>query len=254
MFRHEREAEMEDSMINMHGKVIVITGAASGQGAAEARLFAEHGASVVLTDISDKGAIIAESLGRSALFVRHDVSKESSWIALRQHVLDRLKKIDGLINNAGVYQPAKLLETDMALWDHHYRINQLGVFLGMRTMAEAMTDSGGVIVNVSSNAGLKNVPGIFAYATSKWAVRGMTKLAASELAPLGVRVNSIHPGLIDTPMLGENSPERLKFYKEMIPMGRLGEPEEVARLALFLASDASSYITGAEITVDGGIG
>ncbi|RQR27590.1 SDR family NAD(P)-dependent oxidoreductase [Burkholderia sp. Bp9142] len=241
-------------MVDMHGKVVVITGAASGQGAAEAKLFAEHGANVVITDINAKGASVAERFGRLAHFVRHDVSKESSWIEVRRQALDRFKKIDVLINNAGVYQPATLLDTDMAIWDHHYRINQLGVFLGMRTMAEAMTAFGGAIVNVSSNAGLNNVPGIFAYASSKWAVRGMTKLAASELAPLGIRVNSIHPGVIDTPMIGKNDPERSKFYEDMIPMRRLGKPEEVARLALFLASDASSYITGAEVTVDGGIG
>jgi 3alpha(or 20beta)-hydroxysteroid dehydrogenase len=220
---------MEGPVVNMHGKVVVITGAASGQGAAEAALFVEHG-------------------------VRHDVSNESSWSVVRRQALDRFKRVDALINNAGVYQPAKLLDTDMAVWDQHYRVNQLGVFLGMRTMAEAMTGGSGTIVNVSSNAGLNNVPGIFAYASSKWAVRGMTKLAASELAPLGIRVNSIHPGLIDTTMLWKNSPESMKTYEDMIPMGRLGEAEEVARLALFLASEASSYLTGAEVTVDGGIG
>jgi 3alpha(or 20beta)-hydroxysteroid dehydrogenase len=245
---------MEEFMFDMHGKVVVITGAASGQGAAEAMLFAEKGANVVIADVSEKGKSVAEKLGKSAHFVRHDVSDERSWGDLRQQALERFEKIDVLINNAGVYQPAGLLDTDMAKWDIHYRVNQLGVFLGMRTMAEAMTGSGGAIVNISSNAGLNNAPGMFAYATSKWAVRGMTKLAASELAPLGIRVNSIHPGLIDTPMLENNTAERLQLFKTMIPMGRLGQPDEVARLALFLASDASSYITGAEVTVDGGIG
>ena len=125
----------------------------------------------------------------------------------------------------------------------------------MRAAVGAMRRTGGgSIVNVSSNAGLNNVPGMFAYASSKWAVRGMTKLAASELATLGIRVNSIHPGIIDTPMLGENTPERLELFESMIPMRRMGAPEEVARLVLFLASDASSYVTGAEVTVDGGIG
>ncbi len=242
-------------MINMRGKVVVITGAASGQGAAAATLVAEHGAKVVVADISENGASVALRLGESAHFVRHDVSTEASWIEVRRQTLEKFKKVDALINNAGVYRPAKLLDTDLALWDYHYRVNQLGVFLGMRTFAEAMMTSGsGAIVNVSSNAGLGNVPGIFGYASSKWAVRGMTKLAASELAPHGIRVNSIHPGVIDTPMIGTNTPERLKFYEDMIPMGRLGKPEEVARLALFLVSDASSYITGAEVTVDGGIG
>jgi 3alpha(or 20beta)-hydroxysteroid dehydrogenase len=125
----------------------------------------------------------------------------------------------------------------------------------MRAAAEVLSKTGGgAIVNVSSNAGLNNIPGIFAYASTKWAVRGMTKLAASELAPLGIRVNCVYPGIIDTPMLGQNTPERLKVFEGMIPMGRIGTADEVARVVLFLASDASSYVTGAEVTVDGGIG
>ncbi|WP_028220651.1 SDR family NAD(P)-dependent oxidoreductase [Paraburkholderia oxyphila] len=241
--------------MDLEAKVAVITGAASGQGAAEAALFARQGAKVVVTDIHDSGADVAAQLGSNGHFVRHDVAEQADWDEVMRQTLDRFGRIDVLVNNAGVYKPASLRETDRALWDLHYRINQLGVFLGMRAAADAMAKSGGgSIVNVSSNAGLNNVAGIFAYASSKWAVRGMTKLAASELASLGIRVNSIHPGIIDTPMLGQNSPERLKFYEEMIPMRRLGTPDEVARLVLFLASDAASYITGAEITVDGGIG
>lgn len=242
-------------MIDMEGKVVVVTGAASGQGAAEVSLFAREGAKVVVTDINESGAEVAERLGEAGLFVRHDVAEQAHWDEVMRQTLDRFGRIDVLVNNAGVYKPAGLRETDRELWDLHYRINQLGVFLGMRAASDAMAKTGGgSIVNVSSNAGLNNVPGIFAYASSKWAVRGMTKLAASELASIGIRVNSIHPGIIDTPMLGENSPERLKAYEGMIPMRRLGTPDEVARLVLFLASDAASYITGAEVTVDGGIG
>jgi 3alpha(or 20beta)-hydroxysteroid dehydrogenase len=242
-------------LTSIRGKVAIITGAASGQGAAEARLFAQEGAKVVLTDINDAGAALVGQLGENCHLVRHDVGVEADWTRVMAETLDRFGRLDVLVNNAGVYKPASLLETDTALWDLHYRVNQLSVFLGMRAAANAMRQSGGgAIVNVSSNAGMNNVPGIFAYASSKWAVRGMTKLAASELAPLGIRVNSIHPGIIDTPMLGENTPERLKLYDSMIPMGRLGTPDEVAQLVLFLASEASSYVTGAEITVDGGIG
>jgi 3alpha(or 20beta)-hydroxysteroid dehydrogenase len=239
----------------MQDKVVIVTGAASGQGAAEARLFAAEGAKVVVSDLSEGGAAVAAQLGDDGHFVRHDVGDEAGWAELIDQTLERFGRLDVLVNNAGVYRPASLVDTDTALWDLHYRVNQLGVFLGMRAAVGAMRRTGGgSIVNVSSNAGLNNVPGMFAYATSKWAVRGMTKLAASELATLGIRVNSIHPGIIDTPMLGENAPERLKLFESMIPMRRMGTPEEVARLVLFLASDASSYVTGAEVTVDGGIG
>lgn len=242
-------------MSRLQGKVAVITGAASGQGAAEARLFAAEGARVVVTDLSEAGAAVAAELGANGHFARHDVAEQADWARVVRETEERFGKIDILVNNAGVYKPAPLLETDAALWDLHYRVNQLSVFLGMRAAAEAMAKTGGgAIVNISSGAGLGNVPGIFAYATSKWAVRGMSKLAASELAPLGIRVNSIHPGIIDTPMLGENTPEQLKFYEDMIPMKRIGTTDEVARLVLFLASDEASYVTGAEITVDGGIG
>ncbi|MFM0341782.1 SDR family NAD(P)-dependent oxidoreductase [Paraburkholderia fungorum] len=251
----ELTSTKEERMMDMEAKVAVITGAASGQGAAEAVLFAQQGAKVVITDINESGAEIAARLGSAGHFVRHDVGEQADWDEVMRQTLERFGRIDVLVNNAGVYKPASLRETDMALWDLHYRINQLSVFLGMRAAADAMAKTGGgSIVNVSSNAGMNNVPGIFAYASSKWAVRGMTKLAASELASLGIRVNSVHPGVIDTPMLGKNTPERLKFYEEMIPMRRLGTPDEVASLVLFLASNASSYITGAEITVDGGIG
>jgi 3alpha(or 20beta)-hydroxysteroid dehydrogenase len=242
-------------MTDLQGKVAIVTGAASGQGAAEARLFAREGAKVVLTDINADGAAVAAQLGDGGHFVRHDVGDEAGWAEVIAQTLGRFGRLDVLINNAGVYKPASLLETDTALWDLHYRVNQLSVFLGMRAAAAAMTRTGGgAIVNVSSIAGMSHAPGIFAYGATKWAVRGMTKLAASELAPLGVRVNSIHPGIIDTPMLAENTPERLKILQSMIPMGRMGTPDEVAQLALFLASDAASFVTGAEITVDGGMG
>ncbi|MBK5263991.1 MAG: SDR family oxidoreductase [Alphaproteobacteria bacterium] len=242
-------------MKKLQDKVAIITGAGSGQGAEEARLFAASGAKVLVTDISESGAAIAAELGAAGHFVRHDVAEEADWADVIHQAEARFGKIDILVNNAGIYKPVALLDTETALWDLHYRVNQLSVFLGMRAAAKAMAKTGGgSIVNISSGAGLSNVPGMFAYATSKWAVRGMSKLAASELAPLGIRVNSIHPGIIDTPMLGENTPERLKFYEDMIPMKRMGTPAEVARLVLFLASDDASYITGAEVTVDGGIG
>ncbi|WP_188656338.1 SDR family NAD(P)-dependent oxidoreductase, partial [Croceicoccus pelagius] len=165
-------------------------------------------------------------------------------------------KVDVLVNNAAIYIGGTILESDIKSWDALYRVNQLGVFLGMRAVLEPMKRAGsGSIVNVSSHAATSNVPGYFSYGTSKWAVRGMTKLSSTELAPLGIRVNTVFPGIIDTPMLHKNnSPERIAFYDSLIPLGRRGAPEEIASVVLFLASEASSYMTGAELLVDGGIG
>ncbi len=157
------------------------------------------------------------------------------------------------LNNAGIYQPATLMETDTALFERHMRINQLGVFLGMKAVVPLMERSGGgAIVNISSVAGLRGSPGAFAYSATKWAVRGMTKAAAIDLAPRGIRVNSIHPGTIDTPMLDVRTAEQNARRLEAVPMKRRGTPEEVADLALFLLSDESRYITGAEVAIDGG--
>jgi 3alpha(or 20beta)-hydroxysteroid dehydrogenase len=238
----------------LQGKVAIVTGAASGQGAAEARLLASEGAKVVLTDISENGRAVAAALGDNALFVGHDVSKEADWVRVIDQTLARFGRLDVLVNNAGVYKPASLRNTDVALWDLHYRVNQLSVFLGMRAASEPMANiGGGSIINVSSKAGMSKGPNMFAYGSSKWAVRGMSQLAAVDYAPLGIRVNAIYPGIIDTPMLAENSPEQLAVYKSMIPMKRMGTPDEVAQVVLFLASNLSSYVTGAEIGIDGGL-
>jgi 3alpha(or 20beta)-hydroxysteroid dehydrogenase len=237
----------------MQGKVAIITGAASGQGAAEARLLASQGAKVILTDISENGRAVAAELGDQGHFVSHDVSKEADWVRLIEQALARFGRLDVLVNNAGVFKPASLRDTDTASWDLHYRVNQLSVFLGMRAVCEPMAKvGGGSIINISSKAGMSKGPGMFAYGSSKWAVRGMSQLAAVDYAPYGIRVNAIYPGMIDTPMLAANSPEQLAIYKNMIPMKRMGRPDEVAQVVLFLASDLSSYVTGAEIAVDGG--
>ncbi|MEX3941840.1 SDR family NAD(P)-dependent oxidoreductase [Paraburkholderia sp. BR10937] len=242
-------------MGQLEGKVAIITGSAQGQGAMEARLFAEQGARLVLTDIAPGGEALAEEIGAQAIFLRHDVADAMAW----QHVIDaameRYGRIDVLVNNAGVYKPASLQDTGAALLDYHYRVNQLGVFLGMKAVIEPMAAvGGGSIVNISSQAALGGVPGVFAYSATKWAVRGMTKSAALDLARYGIRVNSVHPGGIDTPMIAANSAEAMEGFKAMIPLGRLGTPEEVGRVVLFLASSASSYVTGAEIAVAGGFG
>jgi 3alpha(or 20beta)-hydroxysteroid dehydrogenase len=241
-------------MSGVRDKVVIITGAGSGQGAAEARLFLRAGAKVVLTDINEAGGAVAASLGGAAHFVRHDVADEEGWTNVIAQTLDRFGRLDVLVNNAGVFKLSSFLETNNELWELHYRVNQLGVFLGMRAAVEVMRKSGaGSIINISSIAAMGSMSGSFAYSSSKWAVRGMTALAATELAPLGIRVNGIYPGLIDTPMLAENGPERLSEIKQALPMRRAGTPEEVAEVVLFLASDAASYISGAEIKVSGGL-
>ena len=241
-------------MGRLEGKVAIITGAAGGQGEAEARLFISEGAKVILTDINDRGAAIAEELGENALFALHDVSREAAWERVVAQAIERFAKIDVLVNNAAVYRPRSFMETDRDLMDYHYSTNQLGVFLGMKAVLGPMSDAGGgSIVNISSIAGLRATPESFAYACSKWAVRGMTKCAALDLATRGIRVNSIHPGVIDTPMLDEHPPEYRKILIDMTPCKRIGAPSEVAQAVLFLASDAASYVSGAELAVSYGI-
>ena len=241
-------------MADVKGKVAIVTGAASGQGAAEARAFAAAGAFVVLADVDEAGRDLAASLGENAVFQHLDVTDAAGWAATVGLARQRFGRLDVLVNNAGVYKPVSFLETDEPLWSLHYRVNQLGPFLGMKAATEAMrATGGGSIINTSSFAAMSAYPGHFAYGSSKWALRGMTRLAATELAPLGIRVNGIFPGMIDTPMLGENDPAQLAAYASAIPLGRAGTPDEVAQLVLFLASDASSYISGAEITITGGV-
>jgi 3alpha(or 20beta)-hydroxysteroid dehydrogenase len=241
-------------MPRLQDKVILITGAARGQGAAEARLFVREGARVIITDILEaQGQQLALELGsKAAIFLRHDVSSEADWHEAVDAAAS-LGGLHGLINNAGIYQPATLMETDVALFEQHMRINQLGPFLGMKAVVPLMERSGGgAIVNISSVAGLRGSPGAVAYSATKWALRGMTKAAALDLAPRNIRVNSIHPGPIDTPMLDVRTPEQNQQRLQSVPMKRMGTPEEIADLVLFLVSDESRYITGAEIAIDGG--
>jgi 3alpha(or 20beta)-hydroxysteroid dehydrogenase len=240
-------------MPRLQNKIVLITGASRGQGAAEARLFVREGARVIITDILEaQGQQLAQELGKSATFLRHDVSNESDW----QTAIDTaasLGGLHGLINNAGIYQPATLMDTDAALFERHMRINQLGPFLGMKASVPLMERSGGgAIVNISSTAGLRGSPGAFAYSATKWALRGMTKAAAADLASRNIRVNSIHPGPIDTPMLDVRTPEQNRQRLQSVPMKRMGTAEEIADLVLYLVSDESRYITGAEIAIDGG--
>lgn len=240
-------------MGRLEGKIILISGGARGQGAAEAQLFVAEGARVVIGDVlEEQGRALAAQLGQNAAFVRQDVTLESDWDAAIR-AAEALGGLHGLVNNAGIYQPRHLMETDTELFERHMRINQLGCFLGMKCVVPLMERSGGgSIVNISSVAGLRGSPGAIAYSATKWALRGMTKAAAIDLAPRKIRVNSVHPGPIDTEMLHVRTPEQNAARVQLVPMKRMGTAEEVAQLVLFLLSDESGYITGAEVAIDGG--
>ena len=242
------------------GKVAVISGGARGMGASEAQLFLDEGAKVVITDVLDEaGKQTAQRLspdGSRCMFLHHDVTNEEDWASVVAETVSAFGQIDILINNAGIFERGSILDTPLKDFQRTIDINLTGVFLGMKAVAPHMVQrKTGSIVNISSVAGLAGTPGFVAYGASKWAVRGMTKGVAKELAPFGVRVNSIHPGIIDTPMLqtfdeaGEGVREAVRTR---IPLGYEAEPIHVARLALYLASDDSAYSTGSEFIVDGG--
>jgi len=242
----------------VEGKVVLISGGARGQGAAEARLCVDEGASVVLGDVlDDEGKAVAEELGAAARYVHLDVTQEADWDAAVATALDEFGRLDGLVNNAGVFVILPMVMTSAEEYERVIRINQIGVFLGMKAVTPALAGQGsGSIVNISSVAGLVGSQGTIAYTASKFAVRGMTKVAAMELAALGVRVNSVHPGIIDTPMyevISQFGAEVEERVRESIPMGRLAEANEVGQVVLFLLSDESSYCTGSEFVVDGGM-
>ena len=239
-------------MGRLEGKVCLITGGARGQGAAEARLFSDEGALVWIGDVlDDEGEALAAEL--NAKYRHLDVSQEQHWQSLVQEIVAAHGSIDVLINNAGIFHSARMVDTSLDDFQRVMGINCTGVFLGMRTVAPPMmAGGGGSIVNISSLAGLRAAAHALAYGASKWAVRGMTKTAAVELARKGIRVNSIHPGLIETPMAEELGPGLDRIISRT-PLGRTASADEVARMALFLASDESSYSTGAEFIIDGGL-
>ncbi|MCC7106555.1 MAG: glucose 1-dehydrogenase [Chloroflexi bacterium] len=239
----------------LDGKLALITGASQGQGAAEARLFAREGARVYLCDILDEaGRALAREIveaGGQAIYRHLDVSDEVGWHEVVDHVRETEGRLDVLVNNAGVPFRYGLMDTRLADWERVMRINLTGSFLGIQTAAPLMREGGGgSIVNTSSITGLVGTFTI-AYAVSKWGVRGLTKCAAMELADWGIRVNSIHPGLVESPMV-QNSPEFLRAMADTTPMGRGATCEEIATLVLFLASDESAYMTGSEVVIDGG--
>jgi 3alpha(or 20beta)-hydroxysteroid dehydrogenase len=243
-------------MGRLDGKVAIVTGGARGQGGAEAALFRAEGAEVVITDVlAEAGQSHAAGIG--ATFITHDVRSEEEWAEVVRQTIERHGRIDVLVNNAGIFQRAKLLDTTVEDYRRIVDVNQLGVFLGMKAVAPAMiAQQAGSIVNISSIAGLVGSPGAFAYGASKFAVRGMTKSAAIELARANVRVNSIHPGMIETDMMTEvtgGDVGRHDRFAAAVPLRRPAESDEVASLALYLASDESRYCTGSEFVIDGGI-
>ena len=242
-------------MGRLDGLVAIVTGAARGQGEAEARLFAAEGARVVITDVlSAQGEAVAAQIGPAALFVKQDVSSAEGWREVVEAALGAFGRIDILVNNAAISRPLKLEATEPALFEEIFRVNQLGVYLGMRAVIEPMKAAGGgSIINISSVAGLKATSTLFAYTATKWAVRGMTKSAALELARYKIRVNAVFPGVIDTPMNDGNSAHMNEVLVRTTPMRRMGEPREIAEAVLFLASPAASFATGAELTIDGGM-
>ena len=241
-------------MGELDGRVALVTGGARGQGASEAQLFAREGATVVISDVLDEqGEKTASALGCQYLHL--DVTSESEWESVVADTIGRHGRLDILMNNAGIFQGAQLLNTSTDLWNRTVAINQTGVFLGMRTAARAMIDAGngGSIINTSSIAGLEGGFGATAYGATKWAVTGMTKTAAKELGKYEIRVNSIHPGVIVTDMIDHLVKGNEEKWALRQPIRRLGEPEDIAQMALFLASDRSSYCTGQAFTVDGGV-
>ncbi|CAN7770468.1 glucose 1-dehydrogenase [Pseudorhodoferax sp. LjRoot39] len=244
---------MSVSTQTFEGKVALVTGASRGIGEAVARQLAARGAAVVVADLrEDQGAALARELPR-AMFVPLDVGDEAGWTRAVQAVVGLHGRIDILVASAGIYHTAPLEDTSLALYERILRVNQVGVFLGMRAVLPAMREGGGAIVNLSSTSGLRGNQNSIAYGASKWAVRGMSKIAAVEFGRHGIRVNSVHPGLIDTPMNHEEmGQERIQAVGESVPLMRAGQAAEVAEVVCFLASDAASYVTGAEYVVDGG--
>lgn len=241
-------------MTRLNNKVVIITGAAQGMGETHARLFINEGAKVVLTDINaDKGEALVKELGDNALFVKQDVTDEADWQQVIEATTAKFGQIDVLVNNAGITTHKSILDTSLADYRKILEINQVSVFLGMKAVIPVMKAAKqGSIINISSINGL--VGGAIGYTDSKFAVRGMTKAAALECAPFGIRVNSVHPGVIATPMLTQgDTKDAVEAFAKTIPLQRVAQPEEVSSMVLFLASDDSSYSTGSEFIIDGGL-
>ncbi|AZS86658.1 SDR family oxidoreductase [Streptomyces griseoviridis] len=248
-------------MGKLDGRVVLVTGAARGQGEQEARLFRAEGADVVVADVlDDQGRALAEEL--DALYVHLDVGEEDDWRAAVDTARERYGHLDGLVNNAGILRFNALVDTPLDEFMRVVRVNQVGCFLGIRTVAPALED-GATIVNTASYTAVTGMAAVGAYAATKHAILGLTRVAALELAHRRIRVNAVCPGAIDTAMSNparldpDADPEEMgraleELYRKLVPLGRVGRPEEVARLALFLTAEDSSYVTGQPFVIDGG--
>ena len=241
-------------MTRLLDKVAIVTGGASGMGEAHVRRFVEEGAKVVFTDINqDAGSKMAEELGENSLFVKHDVTDEAGWQAVVEKTEAVFGPVNILVNNAGISMSKSIFDMSLEDYKKIVNINQVSVFLGMKSVLPSMQKAeGGSIVNISSMNGI--VGGAVGYTDTKFAVRGMTKAAALQVGHLGIRVNSVHTGVIETPMVTQgDAVEQIKEFAKSIPMRRMAQSEEVTNMVLFLASDESSYSTGSEFVIDGGL-
>ena len=243
-------------MGRLDNKVAIVTGGAMGQGAAIAQAYVAEGAKVVVADIAkDEGQALADGLGESAHFVHHDVSDPAAWATLVDDTNTRFGPVNVLANNAGLLRFGQIEHMPLEEFQLLVNVNQVGVFLGMQAVTRTMRkNGGGSIINASSIEGIAGMPSCTAYAATKWAIRGMTKCAAMELGPKGIRVNSVHPGMIDTPMTRVHGGDAaMEYGASKVPLRRVGTPADIAPVYVFLASDESSYMNGAELTVDGGV-
>lgn len=244
-------------MARLADKVIVITGGAGGMGESHARRFASEGAKVVITDINEeKGQSIANDIGETALFIKHDVTNEDQWVNVVKQTEETFGPIYGLVNNAGFLEgPASIETQTLEMFKKVFEINAVSTFLGMKAVIPSMKkNTKGSIVNISSISGLMGVPNQAAYVSSKYAIRGMTKSAAQEVGKDNIRVNSVHPGVVKTPMIdSEAFKEAEEAVTAQMPLGRIQTSEELSNMVLFLLSDESNSSTGSEFVVDGGL-
>jgi len=242
-------------MARLHGKTAIVTGGAQGQGAAICAGFVAEGARVVIADVADEpGEKLAAELGDTAVFAHHDVSSEESWERVVALTEETFGPVDVLVNNAGILAFASIDDMALADYERLIGINQTGTWLGMRAVVPTMKrHGGGSIVNASSVEGLGGMPTLSAYVASKWAIRGMTKAVAMETGSHGIRVNSVHPGMIDTAMTRVHGGDAaMEYGASKVALKRVGTPADMVGVYVFLASDESSFVTGAEIAVDGG--